>query len=52
MAEATRTEDVTPFDISKLLALLEHPEVKERLFALMDEWIAQVSMDHGEELED
>ena len=31
------SEDITPFDIGKFLALMEHAEVKAALFKLIDE---------------
>ena len=31
------SEDITPFDIGRFLALMEHPEVKAAIFKLIDE---------------
>ena len=36
-AAAGRVEDITPFDIERFLALMEHPEVKAAIFKLIDE---------------
>ena len=36
-AERLICEDITPFDIARFLALMEHPEVKAAIFKLIDE---------------
>ena len=35
--ERMGSEDITPFDIERFLALMEHPEVKAAIFKLIDE---------------
>ena len=40
MAASVKTfgsEDITPFDIARFLALMEHTEVRAALFKLIDE---------------
>ena len=34
---AAEAWDITPFDIARFLAIMEHPEVKSRIFTLIDE---------------
>ena len=36
-AKTFGSEDITPFDIGKFLALMEHTEVKAAIFKLIDE---------------
>ena len=36
-AERLICEEVTPFDIARFLAIMEHPEVKAAIFKLIDE---------------